>query len=160
MSRRLLCAGVCVSLLALHGCDTGPEAGNVGQTNADSSGQPKEAPWVKTTESQFSVSSTSTDPNGNRVFSCTASEFRGLLDDIADEFKTPIVVKPKKMLNWTLTVEVKGTTADEVLNDIATNCKLSLGKSSSGLPMLVFPGDTAGDEVTVQPGNDDGETEE
>jgi hypothetical protein len=106
------------------------------------------------------VSSSSTDPNGNRVFTCTASEFRGLLDDVANEFKTPIVVKPKKMLNWTLTVEVKGTIADEILNDIATKCKLSLGKSSGGLPMLVFRGDTVGDEATVEPGKDDGETGE
>jgi hypothetical protein len=84
-------------------------------------------------------------------------EFRGLLEDIAAQFKTPIVVKPEKMLDWNLTVEVKGKNADEVLNDIATKCRLSLTKSSGGLPMLVYPDDPTGGEATVKPGDDDGE---
>jgi len=46
--------------------------------------------------------------------------------------------------------------ADEVLNDIATKCKLSLTKSSGGLPMLVYPDDATGGEATVKPGDDDG----
>jgi hypothetical protein len=93
------------------------------------------------------------------MFSCTASDFRDLLEDIADQFKTPIVVKPGKMLDWNLTVDVKGKDADEVLKDIATKCRLSLEKSSGGLPKLVFPGDTTGDEATVKPGDDDGEND-
>jgi hypothetical protein len=105
---------------------------------------------------QFGVSSSSSDADGNQVFSSTANEFRGLLEDIAAAFKIPIVVKPGKMLDWNLTVEVKGKNADEVLNDIATKCRLSLTKSSGGLPMLVDPADTTGGEATVKPGDDDG----
>jgi hypothetical protein len=143
-------------LLASAGCDGGS---NLDQPATNSSGQPKDlqAPWVKKTDLQFSVSSSSSDANGNQIFSCTVGEFRGLLEDIAAQFKTAIVVKPGKMLDWNLTVEVKGKTADEVLNDIATKCRLSLTKSSGGLPMLVYPDDTTGGEATVKPGDDDGD---
>lgn len=160
MSRKLFCSCICVSLLASAGCDAALDVGKPGKQAANS-GQPKDlaAPWVIKTDSDFGVSSSSSDATGNRIFSCTASEFRGLLEDIAAEFKTPIVVKPRKMLDWNLTVEVKGKDADEVLNDIATKCRLSLEKSSGGLPKLVFPGDTTGDEATVKPGDDDGANE-
>ena len=150
MSRKLLWTCFYVSLLASAGCEAASDVGN--------SGQPKdlEAPWVKVTDSQISVSSSSSDASGNRIFSCTASEFRGLLEDIAAEYKTSIVVKPRMMLDWRLTIEVKGKSADEILNDVATKCRLSLGKSSGGLPMLALPGDTSGGEATVTPGDDDG----
>ncbi len=153
MSRKLLCTSIYIWLVAAAGCETGSDAGR--------SGTPKglEAPWVNVTDSQIAVSSSSSDSAGNRIYSYTASEFRGLLEEIADEFKTPIVVKPAKMLDWHLTVEVKGKSADQVLNDVASKCRLTLGKSSGGFPMLVFPDDTSGDEGIVKPGDDDGDGE-
>jgi hypothetical protein len=160
MSRKLFCSCICVSLLAAAGCDAGLDVGKSGQQAANP-GQPKDlsAPWVNKTDEDFGISSSSSDATGNRIFSCTTSDFRGLLQDIAAEFKISIVVKPRKMLDWNLTVEVKGKDADEVLNDIATKCRLSLEKSSGGLPKLVFPGDTTGDEATIKPGGNDGENE-
>ncbi len=154
MSRKLLCTCICVSLLASAGCEAGSDIAN--------SGQPKDlaAPWVKVSDLQVSVSSSSSDAAGNQVFSCTASEFRGLLEDIAAEYKTSIVVKPRKMLDWHLTVEVKGKNAEEILNDVATKCRLSLGKSSAGLPMLALPGDSSGDEAIITPADADRESED
>ena len=158
MSRRIVGACLSVLLLASAGCEVGSE---IGQPAGNSSGQPKDlqAPWVKKTDLQVSVSTSSSDPGGNHIYSCTASDFRSLLEDIAAEFKTPIVVKPGKMLDWNLTVDVKGKDADEVLKDIATKCRLSLTKSSGGLPMLVYPDDPTGNEATVKPGDDDGEND-
>src|SRR5688500_5202218 len=105
---------ICVPLvLVAAGCEPGAEL-----VNPD---QPKDlgAPWVNRTDSQFSSSSVSSDAEKNRVFSCSNSDFGSLVQDIAAEYQSPIVVKPKKMLDWNLTVMVKGKNLNEVLNDVA-----------------------------------------
>ena len=137
-------------ILASAGCEPGAEL-----VNPD---QPKDlgAPWVNRTDTEFSSSSVTSDAEQNRVFSSNKSEFGGLIQDIAAEYKAPIVVKPKKMLDWNLTVTVKGKNLDEVLNDVAAKCKLTLGKTSGGQPMLSYPADASGEEHTVTPEGDYG----
>jgi hypothetical protein len=110
---------------------------------------------VKRKDEHFGISSHTTDPSGNWVFTSTACDCRDLVVEILSEFNTPIVVKPKKILDWNITVEIKGKGADEVLQQVATKCRLSLGKSSAGLPMLSLPGDASSDEAIVNLGGDD-----
>ncbi len=143
--RKTLCLLIGVSLVSLAGCDVGP-----GLVNPD---QPKDlgAPWVNKTDSQFGSSMTSSDDAGNRVFSVTNNDFVGLIEDIAAEYNSPIALKPKQMGDWNLTVEVKGKTLEAVLQDLATKCRLSLVKSSGGVPMLTFPADASGEEHLVKP---------
>lgn len=143
---------VIVSLfVACAGCDSGG--------GLDNPNQPKDlgAPWVNKTDSDWGFSSSSSDPAGNRVFSCTKSDFHGLIEDIAAEYNAPIAVKPKEMLDWNLTVEVKGKNQEQVLQDVAAQCRLSLGKSSGGLPLLTFPGKESSPEFVVKPEAEDGE---
>jgi hypothetical protein len=150
MSSKAVSLLVSLLLFTSAGCDSGS-----GLENPD---QPADlgAPWVNKTDSQFGSSMTSSDAAGNRVFSCSKSDFGSLLQDIAAEYMSPIVVTPKKMLDWNLTVEVKGKNLDEVLNDIATKCKLTLGKSSAGHPMLTFASDASGEEHVVKPEAENG----
>lgn len=142
---------IVTALINFAGCDVGP-----GLVNPD---QPKDlgAPWVNKTDSQFGSSMTSSDDAGNRVFSVTNNDFVGLIEDIAAEYNSPIALKPKKMGDWNLTVEVKGKTLEAVLQDLATKCRLSLVKSSSGVPMLTLPTDASGEEHLVKPGDVGGE---
>ena len=153
MSRRSLSLFLCVPLcLIAVGCDADLS------TDVSSSNQPKDlgAPWVNKTDSQFGFGATSSDAAMNRVFSCTTSDFGGLIESIANEYNAPIAVKPKAMLEWNLTVEVKGKNQDEVLNDLATKCRLTLGKSSSGLPLLAYTADSSGEEAVVKPETSEG----
>lgn len=148
MSRSSLSLFVCVPLwLIAVGCDADLSSG------VANSNQPKDlgAPWVNKTDSQFGFGATSSDAAMNRVFSCTTSDFGGLIESIANEYNAPIAVSPKAMLEWNLTVEVKGKNQEEVLKDVAAKCRLTLGKSSGGLPLLTFPGDSSGEESVVKP---------
>ncbi len=122
--------------------------------------QPKDLgpPWVNKTESQWGSSGVMTDASGNRVFSCSTSDFHGLIEAIAAEFGGPIAVKPKEMLEWNLTVEAKGMNQDQVLTDLAGKCRLSLGRSSNGLPLLTFPGKESAQEFAVKPEDEDSDT--
>ncbi len=152
--RKTLTLLIAVSLVSLAGCDIGP-----GLVNPD---QPKDlgAPWVNKTDSQFGSSMTSSDDAGNRVFSVTNNDFAGLIEDIAAEYNSPIALKPKKMGDWNLTVEVKGKTLEAVLQDLATKCHLSLVKSSGGAPMLTLPADASGEELLVKPSDVGGESDD
>ncbi len=153
MSTKSLRLLLCVAVLFAAGCDTE----TTGLENPD---QPKNlgAPWVNRTDRQIGSSSSSGDAEKNHIFGSTTNRFSGLVEHIASEFEAPIAVKPKKMLDWNLTVEVKGKTLDEVLQDVATKCKLTLTKSSGGLPMLAYPGDTSTDEHVVKPDVEEGES--
>ena len=143
---------VAVLFAACAGC--GSDSGLVNPS------QPKDLgpPWVNKTESQWGSSGVIPDASGNRVFSCTTNDFQGLIEAIATEFGAPIAVKPKEMLEWNLTVEAKGMNQDQVLGGLATKCRLSLGKSSSGLPMLTFPGKESAEEFVVKPEDEDSDT--
>ena len=116
------------------GCDLGDEP--------PPSTQPKDlpAPWVLTTGEEFSMSSRTNDEAGNRVFSLKSSDLGGLLQDLVDEYSQPLAVNPKEMMDWTLTGSFKGKSREEVLADIAQQCKLSVGKTSSGVALISFPG--------------------
>lgn len=157
MTSKSLCLSLCVSLLSSVGCD----AGGGGLDHPD---QPKDlgAPWVNRKDTQIGSGMSSGDKEGNHIFARTTNTFDGLIEDIASEFKSPIAVKPKKMMDWNLTVEVKGKTLDEVLQDVATKCKLTLGKTSAGVPLLTHPSDSMGEEFVIKPdaeeaGESDGE---
>ena len=134
----LLCA-------AAAGCDVSPTL-----VNPD---QPRDlgAPWVNKTESNLGMMVVNTDEAQNRVFSCTKDEFGSLLESIAAEFETPIALKPKKILNWNLTVDVKGKNLDEVLKDVAEKCHLTLGKTAKGVALLTYDRDSTGEEFLVDP---------
>lgn len=154
MSRKSLSLFLCVPLwLIAAGCESDSDSG------AANSNQPKDlgAPWVNKTDSQFGFGATSSDAEMNRVFSCTTSDFGGLIESIANEYNGPVAVKPKAMLDWNLTVEVKGKNQEEVLKDVAAKCRLTLGKSSGGLSLLSFPGDSSGEESVVKPETSEGE---
>lgn len=137
--------------MAIAGCDTAAKP-----LNPD---QPRDlgAPWVNKTESDFGFMGTKSDEAQNRVFTCQKDEFGSLLESIAAEFETPIAVKPKKILNWNLTVEVKGKNLDEVLKDVAEKCHLTLGKTARGVAMLTYDRDSAGEEFLVDPNAEDPE---
>lgn len=154
MMRESLRLLVGLALVSLVGCDVGP-----GLVNPD---QPKDlgAPWVNKTDSQFGSSMTSSDDAGNRVFSVTNNDFAGLIEDIAAEYNSPIALRPKKMGDWNLTVEVKGKTLEAVLQDLATKCRLSLVKSSGGVPLLALPTDATGEESLIKPIDVGGETDD
>lgn len=128
--RLCLLAGVVFST----GCDVGDEP--------PPSTQPKDlpAPWVLTTGEEFSMSSRTNDEAGNRVFSLKASEFGGLIENLVDEYSQPLAVNPKEMMDWTLTGSFKGKSQEEVLADIAQQCQLKVGKTSSGVVLISFPG--------------------
>ncbi|HVW03059.1 MAG TPA: hypothetical protein VHB77_22045 [Planctomycetaceae bacterium] len=137
--------------VAAAGCDVSPKL-----LNPD---QPRDlgAPWVNKTEMDMGVSSESTDADMNRVFTVQKDELGSLLGSIAAEYETPIAVKPKKILNWNLTVEVKGKNLDEVLKDVASKCHLTLGKSAKGQALLTYDRDSAGEEFVIDPQAEDTE---
>lgn len=131
MSRLRLClAGIVLAM----GCDVSDDL--------PPSTQPKDlpAPWVMTTGEEFSMSSRTNDTEGNRVFSLKSSDFGGLLHDMVDEYQQPLAINPKEMMEWTLTGAFKGKNQAEVLADIAKQCQLTLGKTSTGAALLTFPG--------------------
>jgi len=132
MSRMMLClAGIVLAL----GCDDVSD-------DLPPSTQPKDltAPWVMTTGDEFSMSSRSNDAEGDRVFSLKSSDFGGLLHDMVDEYQKPLAINPKEMMDWTLTGAFKGKNREEVLADIAKQCQLTLGKTSTGAALLTLPG--------------------
>lgn len=146
----VLWAGVAA---CLAGCEAGSGLENPAQPTTLG------APWVNKKDTEFGSSVTSSDKEGNRVFAVTSDTFSGLLDGIVAEYDTPIAVRPKGMADWNLTVEVRGKTRDEVLQDVAAKCKLTLDKNAAGQPRLTRPGDEAGEEFLVKLEPDEGERE-
>ena len=136
-------------VVAIAGCDSSPK-----QLNSD---QPRDLgpPWVNSTETDWGMLGDSTDPDGTRVFTCQKYALGSLLGSIAAEYETPIAVKPKKILNWNLTVDVKGRNLDEVLKDVAAKCHLTLGKSARGTALLTYDRDSEGEEFLIDPNADD-----
>lgn len=145
MSIRSVLFGTFVLSLMSAGCGL--------QSKLDNPKQPKDlgAPWVNKTESDWGSSMTSSDAARNRVFTVSKSDFAGLLESIANEYNTAITVQPPEMLDWNLTVEVKGTNLDEALADVAAKCRLTVGKTAGGLPRLTFPGKESSPESVVKP---------
>jgi len=143
-----------VLIVALAGCDVGP-----GLANPD---QPKDlgAPWVNKTDSQFGSSMVSSDGAGNRVFSVTNDSLEGLIENVVAEYNAAVILKPKKIADWNLTVEVKGKTLDAVLQDVATKCRLSLEKSKEGIATLAIPGDVSADVHLIKPDDASGDSNE
>jgi hypothetical protein len=131
--------------LVVVGCDSAPKPLNPVQP-ADLG-----PPWVNKTDRDFGISSQSSDADKNILFSVQKDELGSLLESIAAEFETPIAVKPKKILNWNLTVEVKGKNLDETLKDVAAKCHLTLGKTGKGVALLTYDNDSAGEEFIVDP---------
>jgi len=146
----LLWAGVAA---CLAGCEP--------QSQLENPDQPTTlgAPWVNKKETEFGSSVTTSDKEGNRIFSVKSDTFSGLLDGIVAEYDTPIAVRPKTMADWNLTVEVKGKTRDEVLQDVAAKCKLTLDKNAAGQPRLTHKGDEASEEFLMKLDAEEGEME-
>ncbi len=146
MSTRTVCLFTSLMFVASYGCDSPSALVNPNQ--------PKDlgAPWVNKTDTQMGSSATSSDAAGNRVFSFTNDEFRSVIENIVAEYEAPVAVKPKEMLDWNLTVTVKGKNQEEVLKDLAAACKLTLGKSAGGVPLLTHSAHASGEEAVVKPG--------
>lgn len=156
MTRSLLYCVANALLFLCSGCDTPMPAAPANPNQPTDLG----APWVNKTEEDFGSSMRKSDATGMRVVSLEKDDFGGLIEGIAAEYNTPIAVKPKAMLDWHLTVEVQGASADELLSDIAQKCQLTLSKTSDGKPLLTHPQHSTGDEYVVTPeGIDDGATE-
>lgn len=145
MSNRSVLFGTIVLSLLSAGCGL--------QNKLENPKQPKDlgAPWVNKTESDWGSSMTSSDAAGNRVFTMSKSDFRGLVESIANEFNTAITVQPAEMLDWNLTVEVKGKKLDDALADLSAKCRLTVGKTADGLPRLTLPGKESSPESVVKP---------
>lgn len=157
MRSTLLWAGVVVFLsVGLCGCEPGAQLENPDQPKTLG------APWVNKMDTQFGSSMRSSDMSGNRVFSVQNNTFGGLIEDIVTEYDTPVAIRPKAMADWNLTTEVKGKNQEEVLQDVAAKCKLTLDKNAAGQPRLTRPGDEAGEEylVKIEEGEREMETEE
>lgn len=152
-----LWAGVVVCLsVCLLGCEPGAQLENPDQPKTLG------APWVNKMDTEFGSSMTSSDEAGNRVFSVKNSTFGGLIEDIVSEYNAPIAIRPKKMADWNLTTEVKGKNQEEVLQDVAAKCKLTLDRNAAGQPRLTRAGDESGEEflVKIEEGEREMETEE
>ena len=157
MRSTLLWAGIVVSLpICLGGCEAGAQLENPDQPKTLG------APWVNKMDTEFGSSMTSSDAAGNRVFSVKSSTFGGLIEHIVSEYNTPVAIRPKAMSDWNLTTEVKGKNQEEVLQDVAAKCKLTLDKNAAGQPRLTRPGEEAGEEflVKIEEGEREMETEE
>jgi hypothetical protein len=68
------------------------------------------------------------DEDGNDVLRFTSknSEFACLLQNISENFKVAILVRPKDLADRGINVDVQGSSAQAVLADVAKQCKLQL----------------------------------